>query len=57
VLRARDRVQKKERELEDARAAFLGAIDKAQHEHSVAAVARELGVSRQRVQQILARRR
>ena len=55
VLAARERLAEAEHELEDARADFIDAIARAQQAHSIAAVARTLGVGRQRVQLLLHR--
>ena len=54
AVRARDALRAKERDLERARNRFLEAVAKAADEHSIAAVARELKVTRQRVQQLVA---
>ena len=55
VLAAHERLAEVEREFEDARADLIDAIESAQQAHSIAAVARTLGVGRQRVQLLLDR--
>lgn len=55
AMKARDRVARLESDLDRARAEYVGALRVAVEASSISAVARALGISRQRVQQ-LARR-
>lgn len=57
LLRARERVDRADRDLADARDAFLAELERAVQETSRAKVADALGVSRQRVQQLLRARK